>query len=162
MTFKGPTAVSSKNDHQRVCNTTKPPIADDVIDCDMKAKLKEKLRFRSWTLENENDLDMKSWILRNVATLSGITRLKSETASEERQTLVFCERELAKWYTIWKTLFESLPVPSHPCKCLHFLAIASLPSGLAYANYLLPLQFMIQTSHKRFKTDRGSSFSSEM
>ncbi|KAH8598883.1 hypothetical protein B0O99DRAFT_28831 [Bisporella sp. PMI_857] len=119
MIFEGLTAVSSKNDHQRRCNTTKPPIGDDVIDCDMKAKLDEKLRFRTWTLENENDLDMKSWILRNVVTLCGITRPKSELSDGDLKKLAFCERELAKWYTIWETLFESLPVPSHPCKCLH-------------------------------------------
>lgn len=161
-TFEGPTAVSSKIDHEDMCNATKPPIADEMINCDMNAKLKEKLRFRSWTLENETNLDMKSWILRNVATLSGITRLKSETTDKERATLAFCERELAKWYTIWKTLFGSLPVPSHPCKCLHTPAMASLLSGLAYTNHLLALQFMSQTSHKPFKTNRGSSFSSEL
>jgi hypothetical protein len=126
MTFEGPTAVSSKNDHQRMCNTTKPPIADDVIDCDMKAKLDEKLQFRTWTFDNEKDSDMKSWILRNVGTLSGITRLRSELTAREFKTVSFCERELAKWYTIWKTLFESLPVPSHPCKCLHSLNKASV------------------------------------
>lgn len=91
----------------------------------MKVKLGEKLQFRTWTLEKEQDADMKSWILRNVATLSGITRPKSELTDGELKTLSFCERELAKWYTIWKTLFENLTIPSHPCKCLGSLAVAS-------------------------------------
>jgi hypothetical protein len=129
MIFEGPNAVSSKNDHQRMCNTTKPPIADDVIDCDMKAKLDEKLRFRTWTLENENNQDMKSWILHKVTTLSGITRPKSELSSGDLHTVAFCERELAKWYTIWETLFERLPVPSHPCKCFHSPAMEELVPG---------------------------------
>ncbi|KAH8669472.1 hypothetical protein BGZ60DRAFT_527955 [Tricladium varicosporioides] len=114
MVFEGPTPVSSKNDHQRMCKTTKPLLADDVIDCDMKAKLDEKLRFRTWALRNENDPDMKYWISANVSTLSGITRSGSELTDKELKDLASCERELAKWYTIWKALFESLPVPLHP------------------------------------------------
>ena len=72
------------------------------------------------------------------------------------------DSQLAKWYTIWKTLFESLPVPAHPCKCLYSLAMAILLVGPAYTNHLLHHQFMSQTSRKSFKGDRGSSFSSEM
>ena len=90
----------------------------------MKAKLEERLRFRTWTFESETDLEMKSWILRNVATLSGITCNKAELSEAELKDLIIYERELAKWYTIWHTLFESLPVPLHPCRFSPFPPMA--------------------------------------
>lgn len=136
--FEGLTAVSIKNDHQRTCNTMKPLIADDVIDCDMKVKLNEQLaQFRTYSFEIENDLEMKSWILTNASTLSGITGSRPELPDVELKKLSGCERELAKWYTIWRTLFGNLAVPQHPCKFLHFLIMARSCHTLPCANHLL-------------------------
>jgi hypothetical protein len=113
-------------------------MADDVIDCDMKAKLNEKLaRFRTWTLENENDLEMKSWILANASTLSGINGSKPKLTDAELKTLSDCERELAKWYTIWRTLFGNPTIAQHPCKLLRFQIMARSDYTLPSANHLL-------------------------
>lgn len=125
--------MTSKNEHQRTCNAQAPAVTDDVIDCDMKAKLNQKMgRFRNWSFESNEDQDheMNAWITNCIIDLTGITKPRAELSEAELKNLVYGERELAKWYTYWTTLFPNLSIPQHPCE-LPPLTIISHPHQLS-------------------------------
>ncbi|RFU29949.1 hypothetical protein B7463_g6407, partial [Scytalidium lignicola] len=116
--FKGDTAMTSKNEHQKTCSAQAPAVTDDVIDCDMKAKLNQNIRrFRTWSMENSEsqDQNMNAWISNCIIALTGITKPRAELGNDDLRNLKYGERELAKWYTCWTTLFSSeFPIPEHP------------------------------------------------
>ncbi|KAH8816106.1 hypothetical protein F5884DRAFT_747615 [Xylogone sp. PMI_703] len=117
--FKGEAAMLTKNEHQIRCEAQQPTQADDalVIDCDMKLRLKDKMkRFKRWSLESDysEDRDMKIWISNCIGMLTGIAKPRAELNEDELQTVILDERELAKWYTCWITLFPNIPIPPHP------------------------------------------------
>jgi hypothetical protein len=117
--FKGDTAMTSKNEHQRTCNTQEHVVTDDVIDCDMKTKLTQELRrFRNWSFKKNEDKDkeMNAWISSCITALTALTQPRAELGEVDLKNLVYGERELAKWYTYWTTLFPNLPIPEHPCE----------------------------------------------
>jgi hypothetical protein len=113
--FKEFERKTEKNQHQRACTTDVPPPSLEVIDCDKTDELEEVLNtFRTWRLDNEDDEEMKSWIVKYKVEFVN-NNMPTDDAHDSR--------ELAKWYRIWRTLFPSLqtPVPS-PCKykcCAH-------------------------------------------
>jgi hypothetical protein len=100
---------TEKNQHQRTCVADGPPPSLEVIDCDKTDELEEVLStFRTWQLDNEEDIDMRNWIIKYK-----IEFVNSSMTNDES----YDSRELAKWYRIWRTLFPApqTPVPS-PCK----------------------------------------------
>ena len=68
----------------------------------------------AWKLENE-DNDIQKWISTYIAQFTGIMDSRADLSVAELKTLRKGQRELAKWYIYWKTLFPSLPHPN-PCK----------------------------------------------
>jgi hypothetical protein len=110
-------AVDRKIAHQKACNAPALPPVDDIIDCDMQAKLHKKLKnykTPAWELENEDD-DMKKWVSTYIGPFTGITKPTADLSVVELKNLRKGRRELAKWYIYWRTLFLRLPHPN-PCE----------------------------------------------
>lgn len=119
--FQEFTKKTERNAHSKTCFRIENPPALDIIDCDKLDEIDESTkRFRTWKLENEEDVEMKDWIIKYESEITHKT--KDDT------------RELAKWYTYWRVLFprDEGTVPT-PCKHAldedpseHFLIINSL------------------------------------
>ncbi len=108
---------TEKNQHQRTCIIDAPLPLLEVIDCDKTDELNEVLPiFRTWRLENEEDEEMKNWIIKYKVEFVKSNMRPSDDLSDSR--------ELAKWYRMWRVLFPSLetPVPS-PCESKCFLIL---------------------------------------
>lgn len=109
--FEGFTKKSEKNVHQRNCTSNVTPPTLEVIDCDRADEIDEMISsFRTWKLDDEQDEEMKTWVLKYKPELNNNTKDDAHDS-----------RELAKWYRYWAILF-----PAHqgevPTPCEYSLA----------------------------------------
>jgi hypothetical protein len=100
-----------KNIHQRNCtaNDTSPTL--EVIDCDKADEIDEMISsFRTWKLDDEQDEQMKTWVMKYKLELNNKTKDDAHDS-----------RELGKWYKYWGILY-----PTHqgvvPTPCEYSLA----------------------------------------